>query len=109
MKIYCTNCGQPSVYEAIKPKFCSACGQPFDATLKAMAAQKETDAELSSEEDLEAVIEIPKIEKLDVMVSIPKRQTLGSIIENPDSLATIPQNEKPVSEIETYNQTNPKK
>jgi hypothetical protein len=109
MKIYCTNCGQPAVYAAIKPKFCSACGQPFDAALKAIASQKEADVELPSEEDLEVVVEIPHIEKLDVLISVPKRQTLGSVVENPDSLVTTPQDEKQVAAIETYNQANPKK
>ena len=30
LKIYCTECGSPTTYTAAKPKFCSACGTPFD-------------------------------------------------------------------------------
>lgn len=30
LKIYCTDCGSPTSYTSAKPKFCSACGTPFD-------------------------------------------------------------------------------
>jgi hypothetical protein len=30
LKVYCTECGSPTTYSAVKPKFCSGCGTPFD-------------------------------------------------------------------------------
>jgi hypothetical protein len=30
LKTYCTECGSPTTYTSAKPKFCSACGTPFD-------------------------------------------------------------------------------
>ena len=33
LKIYCTECGNPTTYTSAKPKFCSACGEPFDKSV----------------------------------------------------------------------------
>lgn len=30
LKIYCTECGNPTTYTTAKPKFCSSCGTPFE-------------------------------------------------------------------------------
>ena len=38
-KIFCSDssCAKATTYEAMKPKFCSHCGQPFDAAFKVTA------------------------------------------------------------------------
>jgi hypothetical protein len=33
LKIYCSDCGNPTNYSSIKPKFCSNCGNLFDKSL----------------------------------------------------------------------------
>jgi len=43
-KIYCANtsCAKVNTYEAIKPKFCSHCGQPFSGGFSFSVAQSQT-------------------------------------------------------------------
>lgn len=33
LKVYCSQCGSPTSYSSIKPKFCSGCGRSFDGTI----------------------------------------------------------------------------
>lgn len=40
LKIYCTECGNPTTYTSFKPKFCSACGQSFEKTINKPVNQK---------------------------------------------------------------------
>lgn len=92
LKLYCTECGNPTSYSASKPKFCSSCGTPFDKLVinkvmlqkptvdkispykkilpglqKATTAQDE-DIDLDSDDFENDVNKMPSISRLDVEI-----------------------------------------
>jgi hypothetical protein len=81
MKIYCTDCGQPTEYLSKKPNFCQGCGHPFtvEAAQKKAAAKPIVIAEDSDEEE---VSQVPQLEALEVEVvpaKIRRGEKLGHI------------------------------
>jgi hypothetical protein len=40
LKIYCIECGNPTTYTSLKPKFCSSCGQSFEKSINKPINQK---------------------------------------------------------------------
>jgi hypothetical protein len=87
LKIYCTECGSPTNYTSSKPKFCSACGSPFDKlVVNKVQLQKPTitkeniykkpinqsknsfidDQEDYDDDDIQDVNNVPNIRSLDV-------------------------------------------
>lgn len=87
LKIYCQDCGSPTAYSNIKPKFCSSCGKPFDKNIivNPVQLQKPTitnpqnfkikkpilraedydNEDIYDEEDQEIDATVPDINKLD--------------------------------------------
>lgn len=61
MKVYCQECNQPTDYIGAKPRFCSACGNPFGGVAKIQTAAKK----IVEEEEPNV---IPNITKLDVEI-----------------------------------------
>lgn len=106
LKIYCTECGNPTTYTSAKPKFCSACGQPFDKSISNPTNQKvvtsqpkkiipKVNAALNNEDDdFEDnydgdVNYVPKINNLDVEIDkAPSTKTrIGDIIGSSKSVS----------------------
>lgn len=86
LKIYCQDCGAPTVYSNSKPKFCSSCGKPFDKNIvvNQVQLQKPTlirsenfkktlidDDDIYDEDDAsyEDVKNVPNINKIDFEIS----------------------------------------
>lgn len=87
---YCIHCGQPTSYKLQKPKFCSNCSKPFDAS--GIALQKQVRKEDSSNREnsnqnkaptfiIAQEEEIPQIKKLELVIHKPQihRETIGNI------------------------------
>ena len=73
MKIYCPTCGGGTNYAAVKPKFCSSCGEAFLALNKTAAkrvfkADPKNPIATIQEEVEEEAFEMPNINKLEAEV-----------------------------------------
>ena len=73
MKIYCPTCGGGTNYAAVKPKFCSSCGEAFLAFNKTAAkrvfkADPKNPIATIQEEVEEEAFEMPNINKLEAEV-----------------------------------------
>src|SRR3954463_15021480 len=94
MKIYCTDCGQPTDYISAKPNFCQSCGKPFNKSKATVAPKpKRRPARPVEEEEeddgTESVTEVPTIDKLDIEIKFVGRGAekfgdLGLMSPNPD-------------------------
>lgn len=96
MKQYCIECGNPTEYSLVKPKFCSKCGQSFNQNIS-NATNKVENTKISKinienedfhESDGDEITKIPNITSLEIEeLSFPesKGETLGSIMNNPES------------------------
>jgi hypothetical protein len=105
LKIYCTECGNPTTYTSAKPKFCSSCGTPFDKLIvnkvllqKPTADQPKTpkrilprlerkaeveDYDDENDEDFTDVNHVPNIGSLDIELQenpVPKKTKIGDIL-----------------------------
>jgi len=74
MKIYCPTCGGGTNYAAVKPKFCSSCGEAFSALNKTPAkrvfkADPQNPIATIREEVKEEEFEMPSMNKLDVDIN----------------------------------------
>ena len=74
MKIYCPTCGGGTNYAAVKPKFCSSCGEAFSALNKAptkrvFKADPKNPVATIQEEVEEEVFEMPSINELDMDIN----------------------------------------
>jgi hypothetical protein len=92
LKIYCTECGNPTNYSVSKPKFCSNCGSSFEKTIinkikpeqpsfnkiqpsKKVIARNEEDPDYEEDES-EEINYVPDIRKLDCDIMESKKQNL---------------------------------
>jgi hypothetical protein len=81
LKIYCTDCGQPTEYASKKPNFCQGCGHAFTAE----AAQKKAATKpvvVAEDDEEETASEVPKLEALEVEIvsaKIRRGEKLGEI------------------------------
>jgi len=91
MKYFCSKCGKTTAYNLQLPKFCSNCGQSFNAKLNNNNELKLKEKANDLEEDDEELnyenfnnINFKKIKpsfKLDIYK--PKNESLGGLIDNP--------------------------
>jgi hypothetical protein len=106
LKIYCQDCGSPTTYSNVKPKFCSSCGKPFDKNIvvNPVQLQKPTitkpqnikikkpvlraedyddEDDIYDDED-EGIASVPDINKLDFEVAEtrPNKIKMGDIISD---------------------------
>jgi len=93
MKIYCPTCGGGTNYAAVKPKFCSSCGEAFLALNKTVAkrvfkADPKNPIATIQEEVEEEAFEMPNINKLEAEVGgsrlfniVPMDKLVGSNAE----------------------------
>jgi len=116
LKIYCTECGNPTTYTSAKPKFCSACGEPFDkSVVNKVLLQKPTvekiveqnkpqkrilpkiqrkaeiedyDNDDDYDDDYNSVNSVPQIDNLDIEIqeTITQKTKIGDIIGSSKSL-----------------------
>ena len=103
LKIYCQDCGSPTSYTSLKPKFCSSCGKSFDKTIvvnpvqmqkptftKPQNVQKQVksniddDYDYDDNEDTDNINYVPNINKIDIEISEvrPTKIKMGDIISN---------------------------
>jgi hypothetical protein len=105
LKLYCSECGTPTSYTSLKPKFCSGCGNAFDKTLinktseqKPITAKFEQPRRISpkvpvepqfekyddedDDYDQEEINHVPNISNLDCEIDEPRRNQvkIGDII-----------------------------
>jgi hypothetical protein len=105
LKLYCSECGNPTSYTSLKPKFCSGCGNSFDKTLinktsehKSITAKFEQPRRISpkvpvkpqfekyddedDDYDHEEINHVPNISNLDCDIDEPRRNQvkIGDII-----------------------------
>jgi hypothetical protein len=93
-KIYCSKCGSPNLYAQAKPKFCSACANPFygvvvekpqDKKIKEnkVRAQEELDEQDDDEfEDDQESTGIPELMgglDVDIEFDAPRKESLSKI------------------------------
>lgn len=100
MKQYCINCGNPTEYSLIKPKFCNQCGRNFNLETK---SNKKIDIETVSKydedfDDLEnEQVRIPILNSLEIeeiFIPIEKGETLGSILNDQNNKNSVNTNTK---------------
>jgi len=83
LKIYCSQCGNPTTYSSLKPKFCSSCGTSFDIVdikrnnileniTKAEIKQNDIHALIEVEGEEKEVNYVPEISNLDCEISVQK-------------------------------------
>lgn len=105
LKIYCQDCGSPTTYSDIKPKFCSSCGKPFDKNMvinkvqpqkptitkpqnikinKPVLRAEDDEDDNYEDDEQESVANIPNISKIDFEIADikPSKIKMGDIISN---------------------------
>jgi hypothetical protein len=117
LKIYCQDCGSPTSYTSLKPKFCSSCGKSFDKTVVVNKVQMEKptftkpqniqkqvksnideDYDYDDNEDTDNVDYVPNINKIDIEISDvkPSKVKMRDIISNlPEEAFSSTENIKP--------------
>jgi|GEM_PF-795697 len=116
LKIYCQDCGSPTSYTNLKPKFCSSCGKSFDKTIvvnkvqmekptftKPQNIQKQVKSNIEEDydydnEDSDNINYVPNINKIDIEISEirPTKIRMGDIISNlPEEAFSSSENIKP--------------
>lgn len=105
LKIYCQDCGSPTAYSDIKPKFCSSCGKSFHKNMiinkvqpqkptttkpqnikinkPVLRAEDEEDDNYEDDEQ-ESTANIPNISRIDFEIADikPNKIKMGEIISN---------------------------
>jgi len=102
LKIYCQDCGSPTSYTSLKPKFCSSCAKPFDKSIvvnkvqmekptftKPQNIKKQVKSNVDDDydydnEDSDNIDYVPDIDKIDIEISEvkPRKIKLGDIVNN---------------------------
>jgi len=101
LKMYCQDCGSPTSYTSLKPKFCSSCGASFDKTIivnpvqmqkpvftKPQNTKKQIQSNIEDNyddnEDTDNVNYVPNISKIDIEISDvrPVKMKLSDILSN---------------------------
>jgi len=105
LKIYCQDCGSPTTYSDVKPKFCSSCGKPFDKNIVINKAQpqkptitkpqnikinkpslniEDNEDDIHEDDEEESTASIPNINKIDFEIADikPSKIKMGDIISN---------------------------
>ena len=117
LKIYCQDCGSPTLYTSLKPKFCSSCGKSFDKTIvvnpvqmqkptftkpqniqKQVKSNIDDDYDYDDNEDTDNINYVPNINKIDIEISEvrPTKIKMGDIISNlPEETFSSTENTKP--------------
>ena len=105
LKLYCSECGTPTSYTSLKPKFCSGCGNALDKSLinkkseqKPITAKFEQPRRISSkipsktqfeihddddyDDDYKEINHVPNISNLDCDIDEPRQKQIkiGDII-----------------------------
>jgi hypothetical protein len=95
LKIYCTECGNPTAYSTSKPKFCSNCGNSFEKNVvNKVLMQKQTiskiepkksfrqELDIEDEDDINDVNHVPNISNIDYEVIRTEKssQKIGNIM-----------------------------
>jgi len=118
LKIYCQDCGSPTSYTNLKPKFCSSCAKPFDKTIvvnkvqiekptftkpkniqKQVKSNTNEDYDYDDNEDIDNVDHVPNINKIDIEISEikPRKIKLGDIVNNlPEEAFSQTESSKPI-------------
>lgn len=107
LKIYCQDCGSPTSYTSLKPKFCSSCGKSFDKNIvvnpvqmqkptftKPQNIKKQIKSNIDDDndnyddnDDTESIDYVPNIDKIDIEISevrptkIKMRDIIGNLPE----------------------------
>ena len=118
LKIYCAQCGSPTEYSLIKPKFCSSCGNSFYTNLKIVSKiepkpifniKNNNDETEDYTEDYTEVSKVPEITNLDFDIDIEKNSVqkisdiAGSAKSNPyRELDNIPAEKNTKNIIEEF-------
>lgn len=116
LKMYCRDCGGPTSYTNLKPKFCSSCGGSFDKTIivnpiqmqkpvftKSQNIKKQIKSNIEDDyddnEDTDNIDYVPNISKIDIEVSEvkPIKIKLRDIVSNlPEEAFSQVENIKPI-------------
>lgn len=116
LKMYCQDCGSPTSYTSLKPKFCSSCGASFDKTItvnpvqmqkpvftKPQNTKKQIQSNIEDDyddnEDTDNVNYVPNISKIDIEISDvrPVKMKLRDIVSNlPEEAFSQVENTKPI-------------
>lgn len=116
LKMYCRDCGSPTSYTSLKPKFCSSCGASFDKTIivnpvqmqksvftKPQNIKKQIQSNIKDDYDdnegLDNVNYVPNISKIDIEISDvkPVKMKLRDILSNlPEEAFSEVENTKPI-------------
>jgi len=116
LKMYCRDCGGPTSYTSLKPKFCSSCGASFDKTIivnpvqmqkpvftKPQNTKKQIQSNIEDDyddnEDTDNVNYVPNISKIDIEISDvrPVKIKLRDIVSNlPEEAFSEVENIKPI-------------
>lgn len=113
--MYCRDCGGPTSYTSLKPKFCSSCGASFDKTIivnpvqmqkpvftKPQNTKKQIQSNIEDDyddEDTDNVNYVPNISKIDIEISEvrPVKMKLRDILSNlPEEAFSEVENTKPI-------------
>ena len=125
LKIYCQDCGAPTSYSNLKPKFCSSCGKPFDKNIvvnkvhlqkptitekPTIKASRDNDLEEDLDQDgIESVDYVPNISRIEFEISDvkPSKVKMKDIIGN--SLNIESEKEESTKNKKKLNKNLPKK
>jgi hypothetical protein len=114
--MYCRDCGGPTSYTSLKPKFCSSCGASFDKTIvvnpvqmqkpvftKPQNTKKQIQSNIEDDyddnEDTDNVSYVPNISKIDIEISEvkPVKMKLRDMLSNlPEEAFSEVENTKPI-------------
>lgn len=75
-KIFCQNCGTKHDYASVKPKFCSACGEPFAGIASTKPSKRIV---VEDEEDEEDEVDLDDLPKVKISAGIGAPVTFGDI------------------------------
>lgn len=134
LKMYCQDCGSPTSYTSLKPKFCTSCGKPFDKTLVVnqiqlqkqtiiekprikAKIQNNTEEDYNNDDETDDINYVPDISGIEVEISDTKpcKVKMSDIIGNRASSSKNTQEkrskntqEKPIKEPKKLKKNSPK-
>jgi hypothetical protein len=134
LKMYCQDCGSPTSYISLKPKFCTSCGKPFDKTLVVnqiqlqkqtiiekprikAKIQNNTEEDYNNDDETDDINYVPDISGIEVEISDTKpfKVKMSDIIGNRESSSKNTQEkpskntqEKPIKEPKKLKKNLPK-
>lgn len=87
MKIYCPQCGSPTTYAGVKPKFCSSCGNPLSALAKKEKEEQknyEIHEDIDVEEDPSESLNLDNMNALQVEINYQQNNkvTFGQLMKD---------------------------